>query len=173
MAEPPLPAPVEVRPAVMVRQASMSAPTRCLAEWVDKVEEYPTLATMAVPGSRIVLQLIEFSMMGDKPTGEVVFMDGEFTVPAMLGEPGSDQHKKYRDYLVNGRLNKYALVTVLESAGPPENLVIVSFFSIFIYILLFRCSNLPPAEDGQSRSHAAQESCGGARAALHTDLQPR
>ena len=81
---------------------------------------------MLVPSTNFVLQILHFSLLGGKPTGEVVVTDGEFTCKAMLGEDGSSKRKDFVDYLMQRRFGKYSLVKVCQTSGPPNALVIVS-----------------------------------------------
>ena len=99
----------------------------CLGEWREHhLLHYPTLSDMLVPSTNLVLQILDFSLLGGKPTGEVVVTDGEFTYKAMLGEDGSSKRKDFVDYLMQRRFGKYSLVKVCQTSGPPDALVIVS-----------------------------------------------
>ena len=99
----------------------------CLGEWREHhLLHHPTLSDMLVPSTSFVLQILDFSLLGGKPTGEVVITDGEFTCTAMLGEEGSSKRKDFSEYLMQRRFGKYSLVKVCQTSGPPHALVIVS-----------------------------------------------
>ena len=97
----------------------------CLERWRNNLEFYPTLSSMLDPPDSFICQIIDFSLFGGKPTGEVVITDGQFSLKAMLGAEGSERRREYTGYLAQRRFGKFSLVKISETAGPPEELILV------------------------------------------------
>ena len=91
----------------------------CLSQWREG--QHSTLSDMLTP---VTLQITDFTLMGGKPTGQVVVSDGTRTVSAMLGHPGTPR-ATFIELHQNRRFHLFSLVTVQQTSGPPENLTIV------------------------------------------------
>ena len=100
--------------------------TICLREWVEKQHQFPTLTNLFPQGHHITLQILDFTLAGGRPTGQVIL-----TIPAMLGAQGSRRRKEYIEYMVQRRFGKFSLVKVTGTEGSPTHLSIVSYLFIF------------------------------------------
>ena len=114
-----------------VLEPSFLPTTICLREWVEKQHQFPTLADLFPQGHHITLQILDFTLAGGRPTGQVILTDGEVTIPAMLGAEGSRRRKEYIEYMVQRRFGKFSLVKVTGTEGSPTHLSIVSYLFIF------------------------------------------
>ena len=113
-----------------VLEPSFLPTTICLREWVEKQHQFPTLTDLFPQGHHIILQVLDFTLAGGRPTGQVILTDGEVTIPAMLGAQGTRRRKEYIEYMVQRRFGKFSLVKVTGTEGSPTDLSIVS--NIFI-----------------------------------------
>ena len=99
----------------------------CLRQWSES--QHSTLSDMLTP---VTLQIVDFTMMSGRSTGQVVLSDRTHTVSAMLGHPGTPR-ANFIELHQNKRFHLFSLVTVQQTWGAPGNLTIVRVHPIFIH----------------------------------------
>ena len=73
----------EVGPRTLPRVGAVDLPvtlTPCLGEWLANKDHYETLSDMHPAGGCHVLQLINITLEGEIPTGEIMLHDGKYYV---------------------------------------------------------------------------------------------
>ena len=100
--------------------------TKCLAKWQDKVAIYPTLTSLLDKehdNAYVNLQVIHVKCEQGRPSGHIVITDGELYCTAKLGIP------RYIQYLQQHKWGLYSVISVRETRGGLDDLVIVSYSS--------------------------------------------
>ena len=101
--------------------------TKCLAKWQDKSSRYPTLSSLLDRENDLAclhLQVIYIYMEQGRATGDIIVTDGELYCTAKLGV------SRYLEYLRQQQWGLYSIISVRETRGGFNDLVIVSYSKI-------------------------------------------
>ena len=86
-----------------------------------------SLGSMLPSCGYLLVQVLEITMEGDKPTGEIIIHDGEFFVKATVD-------KRYVPELEKRRWDRYSIIQIKGTSGLHNELVIVSFLHVCLFV---------------------------------------